>query len=733
MESTQEDITKTVESTAVAGEALSVKSKEKLGNISVMNDDNDAPPQIEDSNETAKSSTIQPETEASTDSKQQDSSTLERASWDYTNRRVVVRNVLKHMNNKDVVKMTSSWLATLPDPKSIVITKTRKAPNQPWIQVTLEHVDMVQPFIQHLNTSKFQNRRGQVLNAQRVEPDKDNRKRQAQDNDERDAKRLKEPECKTDDQVRDAITPYWRMPYEQQLNTKQREMIKKCAVKITQEVKKRFRNLQQEAKRNKNRDTVPLYDWIAAKQPIHMEEILPSPTQTQYRNKCEMNFGYQHEVDTSGETVKMIPAVGFMASGWSGGVSRPHMLANIPSEACAIVDVVNEFLKDSPTAPYDSKAHRGLWRVLTIRTSRRTQECMVIIMHAPPSGGLGSKDETDDYSQVFESEKARLVSMLTDREIVVPERDYKVSKKGEKGEILETDDDTRGSSESPTRIKVTSIFFQEFEGVSNPPPKHPVQVSSPWHLVRLASKCGLTVMPVSSFLLLQHAYGKTSIQEKLGKCTFQISPGAFFQVNTEGSETLYDQVLAKVKEVSPNPKDTLLLDVCCGTGTIGQYCMKEGAVGRVVGVDISEPAIADAKINAEINGFASSDDSQPSDRTRFIAARAEDVLAKELKKESTTTNVIAVVDPARDGLHSDVLKTLRMKEKIQRVVYVSCNPIGSLVRDSGLLCAPPTKRYPGRPYYPSSAQPVDMFPLTPHCEMVMTFDRLPEQSDKKRI
>jgi hypothetical protein len=230
-----------------------------------------------------------------------------------------------------------------------------------------------------------------------------------------------------------------------------------------------------------------------------------------------MNFGYQHEVDTSGETVKMIPAVGFMASGWSGGVSRPHMLANIPSEACAIVDVVNEFLKDSPTASYDSKAHRGLWRVLTIRTSRRTQECMVIIMHAPPSGGLGAKDKTDDYSQVFESEKARLVSMLTDREIVVPERDYKVSKKGENGEILMTDDDTRGMSESPTRIKVTSVFFQEFEGVSNPPPEHPVQVNSLWHLVRLATKCGLTVMPVSSFSAFVARLRKDIDSRKAGK------------------------------------------------------------------------------------------------------------------------------------------------------------------------------------------------------------------------
>ena len=154
--------------------------------------------------------------------------------------------------------------------------------------------------------------------------------------------------------------------------------------------------------------------------------------------------------------------------------------------------------------------------------------------------------------------------------------------------------------------------------------------------------------------------------------------------------------------------------------------MKEGVVGRVVGVDISEPAIEDAKINAELNGFGGGDDE--SNRTRFVAARAEQVLAAELKKEGGTSSVVAVVDPARDGLHADVIKTLRMNSKIQRVIYVSCNPTGSLVRDSGILCAPPTKKYPGQPYFPSSAQPVDMFPSTPHCEMVMTFDRLPESA-----
>ena len=56
-----------------------------------------------------------------------------------------------------------------------------------------------------------------------------------------------------------------------------------------------------------------------------------------------------------------------------------------------------------------------------------------------------------------------------------------------------------------------------------------------------------------------------------------------------------------------------------------------------------------------------------------------------------STPVVAVVDPARDGLHGTVVQTLRKNEKIDRLVYVSCNPTGTLVRDAAMLCAAPTK------------------------------------------
>ena len=164
------------------------------------------------------------------------------------------------------------------------------------------------------------------------------------------------------------------------------------------------------------------------------------------RDRCELNFGYHLKLDTSqtndgestregtneedGVVMRKIPSVGFIASGWSGGVSHPHILANISSEVCAIVDILEEFLATSLIPPYDSYEHKGMWRMLTIRISECTRECMVIIMHAPLSSGIGANDDTDDYTDVFESKKACLLSMLVGRDLLIPERQYKMDATG---------------------------------------------------------------------------------------------------------------------------------------------------------------------------------------------------------------------------------------------------------------------------------------------------------------
>lgn len=557
------------------------------------------------------------------------------------------------------------------------------------------------------------------------------------------------------------------------------------------------RLLEKEAKRGHRKEVIKLYGWLNQNRAINMQQPVPSPRTREYRNKVEFTFGYRliqddsdgmegkdgreggaqdgsSEASTtlagaaagsdgnalSSEVVdaasvattatsieadgpnkinniyRKVPSVGFLAQGWAGGVYPPHPLQNIPNWSCSIADMINtEFLPNSNIPPYDSKTHRGVWRSVTIRASLRTRECMIIVLHAPAKGGAGARDDgSDDYSSVFEEEKARLVELLTSGVIPTVERSFPIEchvSSDEKAPSSLKGNPKDRNAEGGDGIRVTSIFFQEYEGLSNPSPDHPVQVRSNMisvlFLVALLHLifCIVNLIRNRRTIYSQHIYGKEFLEENLGKCTFQISPGAFFQVNTEGAEVLYNNVVDRIKEVTSDPKQTLLLDVCCGTGTIGLTCLKGGVVGKLVGVDIAEPAIADAKLNASKNGYTDKSLAQ------FIASPAEKILPDIMRDIPRNTPVVAVVDPARDGLHGTVIRTLRANAKIQRLVYVSCNPIGTLTRDAAMLCGPPTKKYPGIPFKPTLAQPVDMFPLTKHCEMVMTFDRMSTEEYEK--
>lgn len=84
-----------------------------------------------------------------------------------------------------------------------------------------------------------------------------------------------------------------------------------------------------------------------------------------------------------------------------------------------------------------------------------------------------------------------------------------------------------------------------------------------WSLWGQANKVIANVAPDDSPLRLYH--GPQYFQEKLLDCTFRIPPTGFFQVNTLAAEQLF-RLIAKFADVGP---DTILLDVCCGSGTIG--------------------------------------------------------------------------------------------------------------------------------------------------------------------
>lgn len=690
--------------------------------------DNDAEMKEVEDNETTEKETI------STMTSSEDNDKEVKTTKDITDRsynKVVVHNVLKFNRKKNELEEDiAQWLSYAVPKDSIKIYSYKKPPTDSFVKVTLEHIDMVEPFLNIFKEHELKNRKGFKIYAARPNNNYDSskNKRSRDDDNENDDpnKRMKNEII----DVRDVTIPLHKMTYQEQLDHKQKVIIKDCAVRIVRDLNKSFRTRQKSKKHDKNVKLYPTFKWLQGKNAIVVSEIIASPEQYHYRNKMEYTFGNHYEEGEGDQ--KKIPTVGFNVRGWSGGVCKPTIknAPHIPKEGCDIANIFHTFLQDTTLPVYDCKTHVGVWRNVTIRLSKTMKQCMIVVLYGPPE----KKDE-----DTLEKEKLRLVAMLT-----------------------------KNKKTKPKGFKVTSIYYQEYDGVSNPSPNDVVDDT------------------------LKHYYGDTKFQEKLKSCIYTISPfGSFFQVNTKGAEVLYDLVTKYCKEVinddgtdddetmkDVDTKDTneensakeiessdteiessdtastnedanddmkketndkkkkvILLDVCCGTGTIGLTCLKEKVVDYVVGIDISQPAIRDAIINAKNNGFhVVTDDSDLCDdddgvpKVKFIASKAEDVIDSEIKSiynlyDEEDVHIVAVVDPARDGLHSRVLRTLRNTSSIQRIIYVSCNPTGSLINDAKILCSVPTNKYVGIPFRPIVAQPVDMFPWTNHCELVMVLDR----------
>jgi len=192
---------------------------------------------------------------------------------------------------------------------------------------------------------------------------------------------------------------------------------------------------------------------------------------------------------------------------------------------------------------------------------------------------------------------------------------------------------------------------------------------------------------------------KHYLTEQVGDVYVQISPRSFFQVNTAGARLIYEQV----KEWAALDRESTVLDLYCGIGGIGLFLA--GQAKNVIGIEVVEEAVADARKNARLNGF---------NNCRFEAGDAADLL-EELAEEGERVDVV-VLNPPRKGCDEDVLSSVAGLSP-RRVVYVSCSP-ESLMRDLNIL-----KKLG---YACREIQPVDMFPQTVHVENVA----LLEKSDK---
>uniref|UniRef100_A0A452GZU2 tRNA (uracil(54)-C(5))-methyltransferase n=1 Tax=Gopherus agassizii TaxID=38772 RepID=A0A452GZU2_9SAUR len=164
----------------------------------------------------------------------------------------------------------------------------------------------------------------------------------------------------------------------------------------------------------------------------------------------------------------------------------------------------------------------------------------------------------------------------------------------------------------------------------------------------------------------QLLYGEPYIFEEVLGLKFRISPDAFFQINTAGAEVLYQTV----RKLSRADKNTVLLDICCGTGAIGLSLAHQAS--KVVGVEVVEQAVEDARWNAAFNGISNCE---------FHSGKAETVLPQFLMSREDDRLLVAVVNPSRAGLHYHVVRAIRNCEAIRTLIYVSCKPEGEAMRN----------------------------------------------------
>ncbi|ESQ51323.1 hypothetical protein EUTSA_v10016347mg [Eutrema salsugineum] len=483
--------------------------------------------------------------------------------------------------------------------------------------------------------------------------------------------------------AREAVTPLADLSYADQLEQKK--------ASIMQMLKKLTRNARKACPNGKS-----LPEWVLQSREIgglscKLEGIIESPVTNGYRNKCEFSTGYSVEGKLT---------VGFMLGNFSAGVTAVEEAVdcpNISKIACRYASIFQSFLEKSRLPVWNRFKSCGFWRQLTVREGRKP--------------GVFSNDEDANTRIAEVMLMVQVCTTGTDEAEVATEFEEMAKAFAE------------GARASSPPLPLTVLVVQDHVGISNVAPP-----DCPLRLLPIPMSDNGTNQGQSTNVLTE-----ARIHDHINNLRFSISPTAFFQVNTSAAEKLYS-LAGDWADLGP---DTLLFDVCCGTGTIGLTLAHR--VGMVIGIEMNASAVSDAERNAKINGISN---------CKFICSKAEDVMSsllteyldesemEEAKPESNAKdgvdkqissteemsnsehvlppniheevqnieqkdssseperstkprfkNVVAIVDPPRPGLHPDVIKALRTHPRLKTLVYISCNP-ETLVANAIELCTP---------------------------------------------
>jgi len=199
-----------------------------------------------------------------------------------------------------------------------------------------------------------------------------------------------------------------------------------------------------------------------------------------------------------------------------------------------------------------------------------------------------------------------------------------------------------------------------------------------------------TISDVSFGETEQVITGPGYLTEVVNGISYCISPQAFFQTNLFAAPLLQEAVVDLVDRDAKT-----VLDLYCGSGFFSLPLATK--VDSVTGIELNESAIEDAKRNAELNNLTN---------TRFFSAKTESLDLTQYPADTI------IVDPPRSGMHDDALASL-IETKAKQIIYISCN-YKNLARELVQLT---------QHYEVSNLLAIDMFPHTPHVEVVCDLQR----------
>jgi 23S rRNA (uracil1939-C5)-methyltransferase len=235
-----------------------------------------------------------------------------------------------------------------------------------------------------------------------------------------------------------------------------------------------------------------------------------------------------------------------------------------------------------------------------------------------------------------------------------------------------------GADSAPhTRVKSASNIGSAANGATNGEARGPRQATP-----RVEAPQGVVVVA--------GRHDRACLHESAGGRNWRVSARSFFQSGPAAAEVLLDAVDAAVGDALS--RGERLVDVYAGVGLLGGV-MAARRGPTLVAVESFGSAAADARVN--------------------LADLDAEVVHAEVGRWHPSPADVVIADPARPGLGRPGVAAV-VATQARRIVVVSCDP-ASLGRDAGLLAA--------EGYHPVTVQVTDLFPRTPHVEVVTRFDR----------